>query len=264
MISPSESKGALAIPKPVFVLGVPIVPFESYSSAVKCVEEAIKTGRKSFWVAVNPEKIYRAIREPKLRSLFNEADVCICDGVGVSVASKILHNHFLPRCTGCDLFFELLATAEQKSWRVFLLGASSESNEKASLRLQQELPELRIVGTQDGYFEDSAMVVEQINASGADLLFVAMGSPKQEYWIFEHRDAINASFCMGVGGSFNIASGMAKRAPKVFRKIGMEFFYQLVTEPKRIKSKIVYGAYMLRVIKEKLLGPSRSAGPPRP
>ncbi|GAH47619.1 unnamed protein product, partial [marine sediment metagenome] len=84
-------------------------------------------------------------------------------------------------------------------------------------------PGLHIVGRRDGYFEDSAAVVDQINASRADLLFVAMGSPKQELWITEHRDAINASFCMGVGGTFDIISGKTRRAPKVFRKTGTEF-----------------------------------------
>jgi len=237
------------------VLGVPVVPFDSYAQAVGCVEQSVITRRKTFWVAINPQKIHRARREPRLRSILSHADVGICDGVGVSIAAKLLHGRFLARCTGCDLFFRLLAAAEQKSWRVFLLGATPESNEKACLNLQQRHPELRIVGRQHGYIDDSAGIVDQINDSEADLLFVAMGSPKQEYWISEHRDAINAPFCMGVGGSLNVASGMARRAPKVFRRTGTEFLFQLVTEPWRWKRQIVYVPYMLRVLRESLLGP---------
>jgi len=261
MISTHQAIGVSTQPEPVSVMGVPVVPFRSYGEAVGRVAEAVASGRKSFWVAVNPQKIHRAMHEPKLWHVLQAADVGICDGVGVAIASKLLHGKFLARCTGCDLFFELLSTAEQRGWKVFLLGASAESNALACEKLRQRYPGLRIVGSQDGYFEDSSAVIEKINASGADLLFVAMGSPKQEYWIHDHRDAIDARFCMGVGGSFNVASGVAKRAPKIFQKTGTEFLFQLVTEPHRWKRQIVYVPYMLKVIKEALSGGSRAARP---
>ena len=248
------------VPAPVDLMGIPVTPFESYDHAVGCIADAIEAGRKSFWVAVNPQKIYRAGRDARLRRILQqEADVGICDGVGVSVASRILYRRFIARCTGCDLFFELAAAAEQKGWRIFMLGAAEESNQLACVKLQEKHPDLQIVGRQDGYFDDSADVVAKINASGADMLFVAMGTPAQEYWIAEHRDRLDATFCMGVGGSFNVAAGTVRRAPKIFQRMGAEFIYQLMMEPKRIKRQIVYAPYMASVLKEKLLRPFRPA-----
>jgi N-acetylglucosaminyldiphosphoundecaprenol N-acetyl-beta-D-mannosaminyltransferase len=143
--------------------------------------------------------------------------------------------------------------ASRKNWGVYLLGTSTESNDGARLALEKLYPDLRIVGWQDGYFKDSASVIKQINASGANLLFVAMGSPKQEYWISRHRHAIDASFCMGVGGSFDIASGHLKRAPKLFRMFGTEFLFRLIREPrKRWRIQKVLFLYFFRVIHQKL------------
>ncbi len=153
------------------------------------------------------------------------------------------------------MFLRIVPHAAKKGWGVFLLGASPESNAEACAKLQEAYPDLRIVGHQDGYFKDSAQVVSHINSSGADLLFVAMGSPTQEYWIAEHREKINAPFCMGVGGSFDVVSGTIRRAPAIFRRTGTEWLFQLVTEPhKRFRRQTVYVPFMLRVLSKRLVG----------
>jgi len=242
------------IPSPVNIMGIPVVPFESYEQAVKCIGEIIESGQKSMCFAINPIKIYKAWRDPKLYHLLRQSNIGICDGIGISIASRILNGRSIKRCTGCDLFFKLLSEAEQKNWGVFFLGASAKSNTIARERLQKMYPKLRIVGCQDGYFKDSHKVIEQINASGADLLFVAMGSPKQEYWILQNRQSINARFCMGVGGSFDIASGNIVRAPKILRATGTEFLFRLAKEPrKRWKIQKVLFPYFLRVIGKKMV-----------
>jgi N-acetylglucosaminyldiphosphoundecaprenol N-acetyl-beta-D-mannosaminyltransferase len=216
---------------PVSIMGVAVRPFASYAQAVSHVEGMIEAGRKCSCVAVNPEKVYRAMHDPRLMAALATADIGICDGIGVAWASRLLHHRSMQRCTGCDLFFHLVARAAEKGWKVFLLGASPESNERACESLWQRHPGLEIVGRQDGYFRDSEEVIAKINASGAQMLFVAMGSPKQEFWLAENRDAIRASFCMGVGGTFDVASGMARRAPRLFQKTGTEFLFQLATRP---------------------------------
>ena len=227
-----------------------MTPFETYDQVLERVEKAVESNRKSFCAAINPIKIYRAWHEPDLLTLLRQADINICDGVGVSIASRILHGRAIPRITGCDLFFRLLPVAARKGWGVYLLGASAPSNAATRAGLQSMYPGLRIVGWHDGYFEDSAEVIEQINASGADLLFVAMGSPKQEYWIGRHRQAIDASFCMGVGGSFDVASGAVRRAPRIFRMTGTEFLFRFVMEPrKRWAHQAILLRFLLRVIK---------------
>jgi N-acetylglucosaminyldiphosphoundecaprenol N-acetyl-beta-D-mannosaminyltransferase len=242
-------------PEPINVAGVHVVPFESYDQALACIERTVDAGERTFWVAINPQKCYRAWHESRLLHVLNRADVGICDGVGVSLAAKVLYGRSLARCTGCDLFFKLLPLAAKKGWGVFMLGASPESNSTACAKLRQMYPDLRIVGRQDGFFKDPAAVIERINSSKADLLFVAMGSPKQEYWISEHRDEINAAFCMGVGGSFDVASGTIRRAPRIFRQTGTEWIFQLVTEPhKRLKRQLVYVPFFLRIISKRLAG----------
>lgn len=243
------------IPKKVDIMGIPVVPFESYDQALKCIEKAIESNQKSFWVAINPIKIYHSWYKPELLNLLRQADVGICDGVGVSITSKILRGRSIKRCTGCDLFFKILSLATLKKWGVYLLGASAESNATTCSKLQKIYPDLRIVGYHDGYFEDSDAVIEQINYSGAKLLFVAMGSPKQEEWIWHHRQDINANFCMGVGGSFDIVSGSLMRAPKIFRITGTEFLFRFMREPrKRWRIQKVLVPYFLRVIHRRLFG----------
>jgi N-acetylglucosaminyldiphosphoundecaprenol N-acetyl-beta-D-mannosaminyltransferase len=235
--------------------GVAVVPFESYDQALECVEKSIEMKQKSFWVAINPIKIYNAWYSPDLMDLLCKADVGICDGVGVSWASRLLYGRPIKRITGCDLFFKILSLVNQKQWGVFLLGASTQSNTQARLALQRQYPGLRIVGWQDGYFEDSQKVVEQINTSQADFLFVAMGSPMQEEWICRYREAINAQFCMGVGGSFDVAAGIVTRAPRFFRKTGTEFVYRILSEPrKRLAHLRILVHYLLRVIQSKTSG----------
>ncbi len=152
------------IPESVNVAGVPIVPFEDYDQALAYIQRVVESGRKTFWIAINPQKCYRAWSDPSLLDVLRRADVCICDGVGVSLASRILHGRGINRCTGCDLFFKLLPFAADKQWGVFLLGASGASNAKACSNLRQRFPNLKIVGSQDGYFEDSDAVIERINA----------------------------------------------------------------------------------------------------
>jgi N-acetylglucosaminyldiphosphoundecaprenol N-acetyl-beta-D-mannosaminyltransferase len=240
-------------------MGIPVTPFETYEQALECMGEAIESHRKSFCVAINPIKVYSAWHEPQLQTLLRQADFNICDGVGVSIASRILHGRSIHRITGCDLFFRLLARAAERQWGVYLLGASPQSNAAARAQLQQKYPGLRIVGWQDGFFRDSQTVIDQINASKADLVFVAMGSPKQEYWIWHHRRQINASFCMGVGGSFDIASGNLKRAPKVFRLTGTEFLFRFLMEPrKRLANQKILLYFLLRILGRRLFGAPES------
>ena len=239
--------------EPLSILGVGVLPFELYDEAVAYVERTITSGQKSFGVAINPEKLYQAAQDGELMAALAQADMCICDGVGVALAARLLHGRWLKRCTGCDLFLHLIAKAAEKGWRVFLLGAAPESNEGACEVLIRRYPGLRIAGRRDGYFTDSGEIVRQINASGADLLFVAMGSPRQELWIAQHRQELDAPFCMGVGGTFDVVSGKARRAPAVFRRTGTEFLFRLLSSPARWRRQAVLPLFLLKVLQEGLV-----------
>ena len=248
------------VPQPVSIMGIDVMPFESYSHALACIENSVAAGRKSFWVAVNPQKMYRAWHDPDLKAILDFADIRICDGVGVSVAAKILHGITLPRCTGCDLFAKLMPMVARRGWGVFLLGASPESNELARRKLLDNYPGIRIAGWRDGYSEDSRETIRQINDSGTDMLFVAMGSPRQEKWIARHMHEIDACFFMGVGGTLDVIGGTVRRAPRVFLRTGTEFLYQLATQPWRWRRQVVYTPFMLRVLERRIWGNRYSGG----
>ena len=230
------------------VLGIPITCFCSYDHAAESVVRRIREGRKTFCIVINPEKACFARGDPTFENVVRKADMHICDGIGIALAVRWITGWRIPRITGVGLFFKLVKTAEKEGLRLFLLGAKPEVNRKASEVLRERYPKLRIAGRHDGYFKDAAEVVRQINASGAHMLFAALGSPRQERWLSEHLDALDVPFCMGVGGSFDILTGNVKRAPEFFQRTGTEFLYRLICEPRRWRRQSVLPSFALRVL----------------
>jgi N-acetylglucosaminyldiphosphoundecaprenol N-acetyl-beta-D-mannosaminyltransferase len=238
------------VPKRVEIMGVPVTTFDSYGHASNCIVDSVRRRQKVSCVAMNPIKVYAAWKDTQLRNVISSADFCICDGIGVAVAMRLLHGRMISRVTGIQLFCDLAACAEESGLRVFLLGAKPESNQKACEKLKALHPRLQVVGRHHGYFSDNDAVIKQINDSCADMLFVAMGSPRQEKWLAEYRDKIDAYYCMGVGGSFDVLSGSARRAPRIFCRTGTEWLYRLVTQPKRLREQIVLPLFALRVLRQ--------------
>lgn len=230
------------------VAGLAVNAFESYEDAVEAICLRMRAGQQTFCVALNPEKIERAAADPELRQVLESADIRICDGVGVALAAWLLHGRRLRRCTGVDLFLHLTAAAARESWGVYLLGASAESNAAACRALASARPNLVIAGARSGYFENSGEVIAGINRSGAHILFAGMGSPRQEFWIAKHRDVLNPLLLMGVGGTFDVLSGHAKRAPAVFRKSGTEWLFRLASQPARLRRHMALPRFAVNVI----------------
>lgn len=240
-----------SIPQPIDIMNVPVTPFDSHEHVASYVARAINTTTKSFCVAINPEKIYRAQHEPELMQQLQLAEMHICDGVGAAIAARILHGVKLTRITGVELFLHLIEVAATRGWKVFLLGASPESNQAACDALLKQHPKLHIVGHRDGYFDNAEEVVEQINQSGAQMLFVAFGSPRQEQWIIENRDRLNVSFFMGIGGSLDVVSDRARRAPLVVRRVGLEWLFRLACQPSRWRRQLALSKFLYAVIQQK-------------
>jgi len=239
------------LPHPLPVMSLQVTPFSSYHHACDCVEVLIESGQKAYSVAINPEKIYKADHDRALANVINSAQIFICDGIGTVLAVRMLHGRPIKRITGVALFYELIKKAFEKGWKVYLLGASSESNKRAYDTLLANYSGLLIVGRHDGYFKDSNKVIEDINRSEADILFVAMGSPKQELWIAENWDMINATFCMGVGGTFDIVSGKTKWAPAICRETGTEWLFRLLSEPRRWRRQLALPKFVWLLLKLK-------------
>jgi N-acetylglucosaminyldiphosphoundecaprenol N-acetyl-beta-D-mannosaminyltransferase len=231
------------------ILGVPITCFNSYEHATDSIVRRIRQGQKAFCVVINPEKVCFALAQPDFADLLRKADIHICDGVGTAAAVRLIQGWRIPRITGVELFFRLLKTAERENLSVFLFGAKPEVNRHVYDILRVTRPNLRIAGRYHGFFDSDSEVIRHINASQADMLFVALGSPQQERWLGRHLERIHVPFCMGVGGSFNVLAGDVKRAPELFQRTGTEFLYRLACEPWRWRRQSVLPGFTLRVFK---------------
>ncbi|MBI9016862.1 MAG: WecB/TagA/CpsF family glycosyltransferase [Phycisphaerae bacterium] len=241
------------------IFGVPLAKLDSFAHAEDYIVSRIKAKEKTFCVAINPEKTYLSFSDAKLKEVLNQADLQICDGVGSAIAARWLTGNKVARVTGVQLFLNLMTRAERENLKVFLLGASPDANEGAYNNLLKKHPKLQIVGRQHGYYEDENTVVEHINNVKPDMLFVAMGSPRQEYWIKSHMENLDVSYFMGVGGTFDVVSGKVKWAPKFYRKTGTEFLYRFACEPrKRWRRELLRLKFGLKVIKTKIFGPDKA------
>ncbi len=259
MAASSNSHGTLMQPEEVDLLGVPVTCFTSYQEAVAYIMERIRARDKVCCVAINPWKLTLAKENPSFGQIVKSAGIHICDGVGTAFAARVLYGRSLCRITGAQLFFDLAAASEREGLRIFLLGASPESNQLAYGNLRKRYPGLKIVGWHHGYFEEDKPVVDMIRAADPDILFVAMGSPKQECWMAANRDRLNVPFLMGVGGTFDIISGKTRWAPALFRRTGTEFLYRTCMRPKRILGLPTLFMFVLRLLKERIC-PQETAG----
>jgi N-acetylglucosaminyldiphosphoundecaprenol N-acetyl-beta-D-mannosaminyltransferase len=237
-------------PESISILGIQVSAFDSYDHAVDVIRKRLYSRVPTFCVAINSEKVHRAGTDPVLRHALESADIRLCDGVGVSLASMLLYRRRLVRCTGIDLFPRLIGLAEKEGWKVFLLGASSQSNHAACRALLSAYPNLRLVGGEDGYFKNSASIVARINESRADLLFVGLGSPRQEKWIIEQMPRLEPPFKMGIGGTLDVLGGAAKRAPLIIQRTGTEWLFRLVLQPSRFRRQTALPLFTLGVLRD--------------
>jgi len=232
------------------ILGVQ-VNTENYDELIPKVFRNIEDKKKSLVVAINPEKLMKAKEDPELKALLNRAEFQIPDGIGVIIASKLKKGSISSRITGIDMMDRVVREAARTGRAVFLYGAKPGVADKAAQQLKQTYPDLIVAGTQDGYESDSSKVLDTINKAKPDILFVAMGSPKQEQWIEQHRDNLYPTLYQGVGGSFDVLAGNVKRAPAAFQKLGAEWLYRLLKEPSRLKRQMNLPKFLFEVFKQK-------------
>ncbi|MET3655382.1 WecB/TagA/CpsF family glycosyltransferase [Sporosarcina psychrophila] len=232
------------------ILGVQ-VNTENYDELIPKVFRNIEDKKKSLVVAINPEKLMKAKEDPGLKALLNRAEFQIPDGIGVIIASKLKKGSISSRITGIDMMDRIVREAARTGRAVFLYGAKPGVADKAAQQLKQTYPDLIVAGTQDGYESDTSKVLETINKAKPDILFVAMGSPKQEQWIEQHRDNLYPTLYQGVGGSFDVLAGNVKRAPAAFQRMGAEWLYRLLKEPSRLKRQMNLPKFLFEVFKQK-------------
>lgn len=205
------------------------------ATVARC-EELIETRGFAQHVAINAAKLVSMKEDPKLREVVERCELVTADGQAVVWASRILGDPLPTRVAGIDLFQSLLALAARRGLRVFILGAKPEVLGQAAARILERHPSLELAGTRHGYFGDSedADVAAEVKAARADMLFVAISSPKKEYWLGRYGRQIGVPFVMGVGGSIDVLAGQTRRAPPALQRLGLEWAYRLGQEPKRL------------------------------
>ena len=237
------------------VLGVP-VDCVTMEESVDWVDSMMTSQHPCTIIAVNPEKVMRAQRDGKLLDQLRAADLLIPDGIGIVLAARLLGLGHAERVPGAELMPKLCERAASKGYTVFLFGASAEVNQQAFAVLKERYPGIRIVGSQHGYVTEENMpaIVARINECQPDILFVALGSPKQELWMTRYLPSLKIKVCQGVGGTFDVIAGRVKRAPLAFRALHLEWFYRLLSKPDRILRQTALPLFVFHVVRKLLKG----------
>jgi N-acetylglucosaminyldiphosphoundecaprenol N-acetyl-beta-D-mannosaminyltransferase len=218
-----------------YVLDLPVDPL-SMTDSLQRVAEAIATRQPLHVVTLNAEMSMQALEDPALATVIKACGLAVPDGSGVVWALK-RQGVATRKVAGVDLVRGMAAQAATQGHKLFLLGAKPGVAAEAGEALKAQFPGLAIVGVRDGYFkgEDEPALLDEIRASGADILLVALGVPRQELWIRQHLATLGVPVAMGVGGSFDVFAGRVQRAPKVFQTLHLEWLFRLIQEPWRFQ-----------------------------
>lgn len=206
----------------------------------------------------NTEIVMTARKDSHLKDLLNQGDLVIADGIGLVYASRLKKKDLPERVTGFDISVKMLEIANEAGLSIFLLGGQEGIAKEASINIIENYPNIKIAGSHHGYFkgthigyndhEEEKKVIDYINSTKPDIVFVGFGAPRQEKWIHENKSKVLCKIMIGNGGTIDILAGRVKRAPDVYQKLGLEWLYRLVKEPSRIKRQLVIPLFVLLVI----------------
>lgn len=219
--------------------------------AVEAALNLMNDQRGSYVVTPNPEIVEVCRVNPAAMSAVKKASLVLPDGIGVIKGAAMLGTPLKEKVPGIEFASHLMEKMAGKGQSLFLLGAKPGVACKAAERLKVAYPGLQIAGVHDGYFQDDAAVTDEIFKSGADVVFVCLGAPKQELWMHKNAAATGAKLLCGLGGSLDIFAGVVERAPKFWSDHGLEWFYRLCKEPRRIGRMMKLPLFLVHVMQEK-------------
>lgn len=229
------------------------------AEAKRIIDERLEDGGDEIFTIFTPntEIIMFCNKDSELKRIINKGSLVLADGIGLIYASKIRRVPIKERVTGFDTSVEILKIAVEKGYKVFLLGGAPGIAGKASENISREYGDV-VCGHQHGYFkgqhigypdhEEEREIIKRINDLKPDIMFVGLGSPKQEKWIEYHRNKLDTNIIIGNGGTIDVLSGNVKRAPQFFQKLGLEWLYRLLADPKRIKRQILLPVFMFKIL----------------
>jgi exopolysaccharide biosynthesis WecB/TagA/CpsF family protein len=237
------------------ILGFPIHAV-TMDRAVEVCREAIVAREPLVTGVINVAKIINMRKDQALKQAVMASDLIVADGAGVVWASCLLGERLPERIPGIDLFENLLALADREGFSVFLLGATPQVLEGVQRQIASRFPRARVAGARDGYFPDSdaESLAQGIRAARPDILFVGMTSPKKEVFLGRWGEIMNVPVCHGVGGSFDVMAGKVKRAPRLWQRMGLEWLYRVLQEPRRLwKRYLVTNSVFLGLLVRELV-----------
>lgn len=242
--------------KKVDILGIPIDNI-TMKEALAAVKAFLSEDKVHAIYTPNSEIMMSAIQDNSLKEILKEGDMLIPDGAGVVLASKILGHKLAKRVAGFDLVNNIFKMSPGMKLSLFLLGAKPGVAEEAAINIINRFKDVQIAGWHHGYFseEEEDEIIDKINSSGAEILLVALGAPKQEKWIHKNKRLLHkVKICIGVGGSIDILAGKASLAPPFFREHGLEWLYRLYKEPRRFRRMLNIPKFLLLALYSRLSG----------
>lgn len=225
------------------------------------MEEALQAARvllegdtPAYCVTPNAEIAYDALKNTRLRELINHAGLVLPDGAGVVLASKLVRTPLKQKVAGFDFAMRLLPALAESGKRLYLLGSKPGIADLAAQKLREAYPLLCICGAADGYFQSDTEAAQRLRAARADVVFVCLGSPKQEYFMQEYLEASGAKLMIGLGGTLDVVAGTLKRAPKWMQKLQLEWLYRLICEPRRLGRMMRLPKYIFSALRKRWKG----------
>ena len=237
------------------LLGVSVCKVTA-AEVIDKILEYLKTDEGHIIVTADASAVVIAMDDPEFTEIIREADIVTPDGAGILLASKILGLGITEKVSGVDLARSLCRLSGEKGFSIYFLGAAPGVAEEARQKLLEQYPDMKVVGVHHCYFkpEEEASIVEDVKASGADILLVAMGIPAQEKLIKRNLDKLGVKAAIGVGGTFDVFSGRIERAPVWMQRHGMEWLHRLCKNPKKISKVAMLPKFMMKVLRKRLLG----------
>ena len=202
----------------------------------------------------NPEIVMAARENSSLAAALKGASLVLADGVGVTKAAQLLRTPLKGRVPGIDFAQSLIARLAERGGSVYLFGAKPGVAEAAAENISARFPGISVAGVSDGYFTDDGPIIERINAASPDLLLVCLGAPKQELWMAKEEGKLPVGLMCGLGGSLDVFAGTVKRAPESWQRLGLEWLYRLMKEPRRIGRMMKLPLFVVEAAGERLRG----------
>ncbi len=231
----------------------------SFDTALKQCEELLKSHKKSNLFYLNADCLYKSQTDIEYRDILNSAGLVLPDGIALALITRLFGGRMKENLNETDFLPKLMKKAAELGYKMFFLGGREGVALAAAENMMKKVPGIEIVGTHDGYFKDDQTVIDKINASGADILFVAMGVPLQEKRIFKNRERLNPKLCVWVGALLDYLSGRVRRAPKIFRILKLEWFWRVFMEPKRMfKRYFIDGSKLIMLVLKEKFFPAKS------